>query len=125
MGGPWARPGNPQFPFPRFGRETRRESPNPDSAGVGKQGIPDSRFGRESGIGVPIRRAGGFLVCVTRSKLARKRRPGPPELKPPRGGLLRIDRPQLAAQRAALAGDLLAAGPLSGAFIAWVSPKKP
>ena len=32
----------------------------PDLAG--KQGIPDSRFGREPGIGVPIRRAGDFLV---------------------------------------------------------------
>jgi hypothetical protein len=30
---------------------------------AGKQGIPDSRFDREAGIGVPIRRAGGFLVC--------------------------------------------------------------
>ncbi len=72
--------------FPVFCRESGREPPIPDLAG--KRGIPDSRFGRESGIGVPIRRAGDFLVCVTRSKLARKRRPGPPELKPPRGGLL-------------------------------------
>ncbi len=36
-------------PDSRFGRETGRESPIPDSesAGIGKQGIPVSLFGRE------------------------------------------------------------------------------
>ncbi len=60
------RPGNPQFPFPRdrFGRESGRESPIPDLAGIGKQGVPDSRFhtdlaGNRSRIGVPIRRKSG------------------------------------------------------------------
>ena len=47
--------------FPIFCRESGRESPIPDLAG--KQGIPDSRFDREPGIGVPIRRAGDFVVC--------------------------------------------------------------
>ena len=38
---------NPRSPDSRFYRETGRESPIPGSAGIGKQGIPDSRFGRE------------------------------------------------------------------------------
>ena len=32
-----------RFPDPHFGREAGRESPIPDSAGIGKQGIPVSR----------------------------------------------------------------------------------
>jgi hypothetical protein len=31
----------------RFGRESGRESPIPDSAGIGNRGIPVSRFGRD------------------------------------------------------------------------------
>jgi hypothetical protein len=49
--------------FPIFFRESGRDAPIPDLAG--KQGIPDSRFGREPGIGVLIRRTGDFLVWQT------------------------------------------------------------
>jgi hypothetical protein len=38
---------NSRSPDSRFGRETGRESPFPDSAATGKQGTPVSRFGRE------------------------------------------------------------------------------
>ena len=38
---------NSRSPDSRFCRETGRESPIPGSAGIGKEGIPDSRFGRE------------------------------------------------------------------------------
>ena len=55
---PVKRGGNPRFPI----WPGNRESPFPDLAG--KQGTPVSiRPG--PGIGVPIRRAGDFLVCVT------------------------------------------------------------
>jgi hypothetical protein len=62
-----SRPGNPQFPFPRFpiwpgiGEGRFPRFPIRPESGIGKS--PVSRFGREPGIGVPIRRAGDFLVC--------------------------------------------------------------
>jgi hypothetical protein len=37
----------------RFGRESGRESPIPDSAKIGKRGIPDSRFGGNQETGNP------------------------------------------------------------------------
>ena len=46
-------------PDSRFGRETGRELPIPDSAGNGNRRSPVSRFGRETGIGAPIGRNSG------------------------------------------------------------------
>jgi hypothetical protein len=48
-----------------IGNRIPRESPIPDLAG--KQGVPDFRFGREPGIGVPIRRAIAVLAQGTRN----------------------------------------------------------
>jgi hypothetical protein len=64
--------GSPESaPIPDFFAGNRGGNPRfkkdvPDLAG--KEGIPDSRFGRESGIGVPIRRAGDFLVWARRHR---------------------------------------------------------
>jgi hypothetical protein len=75
------RPGNPQFPSPRFrsGWETGRESPIPDSAGIGNRETPRFPIRPGPGIRVPAaagrgRRAGDFLVgaahCATSCRLA-------------------------------------------------------
>ena len=50
---------NSRSPDSRFGRESGRESPIPDSAKFGNQGIPDSRFGRERESGPRFGRKSG------------------------------------------------------------------
>ncbi len=57
------------IPDSRFGQNRENgESPIPNSAGIGKQGIPPgravSRFGRDRESGTRWRRAGDFLVCM-------------------------------------------------------------
>jgi hypothetical protein len=47
------RAGSPQFPFPRFGRETGGESPIPDFAGIGNREIPRFPIRPGPGIAVP------------------------------------------------------------------------
>ena len=58
-------------PDSRFFAGNRGENPRfPIWPGIGKS--PDSRFGRESGIGVPIRRAGDFLGSQRKRQLRRR-----------------------------------------------------
>jgi hypothetical protein len=86
--GPQAEIPNSRSPDSRFGRESgrespipdsakignrpggipgpdSRESPIPDSAGIGKQGLPVSRFGRDRESGSRWRRAGDFKFLVS------------------------------------------------------------